>query len=227
LIESQETFNLDDLKRIKFDRTYPQAGSIMRTWKCVLAIPAEKYPDIKEAIQFLQTWNLTGDSTNTQAALAMIAMRYAWFGLGYAYVELEEGHEVPEKIMVESIRKAVKYLEKHHKTYKIPLGQVQQLMRLDKKYAVSGLPESLRAIYGSPDKNGKIKVEGGDTFIMFVRWKNGQLEAESVVPFGSSNRKDSIHYTDQMELYAKEKFKPVIFDKETLLKNGGKISYPE
>jgi acyl-homoserine-lactone acylase len=53
----------------------------------------------------------------------------------------------------------------------------------------------------------------GDSFVMLVEWDaTGAVRSESVQPFGTAvGRPDSRHATDQMELFATNRLKPVPF----------------
>jgi acyl-homoserine-lactone acylase len=80
---------------------------------------------------------------------------------------------------------------------------------------LDGSPDALRAAINyeeAPD--GRLAIRHGDSFIMFVTWdKAGKVRSESIQPFGSaSTRPDSLHYTDQAQLFVEHKFKPVWFD---------------
>jgi acyl-homoserine-lactone acylase len=52
-------------------------------------------------------------------------------------------------------------------------------------------------------------------------------EIYSVSPFGASNKPDSPHYTDQMELYGKQQFKKMSLDKQHWLDRAESIYSPK
>ena len=60
----------------------------------------------------------------------------------------------------------------------------------------------------------QMRVRHGDSFIMLINWdKAGKVWSQSIQPYGSAtNRPDSPHYTDQMQLFFDRKFKPVHFE---------------
>ena len=60
-----------------------------------------------------------------------------------------------------------------------------------------------------------------------VRFIDGEVEYESVSPYGSSDNPDSVHYSDQMELLAGFKTKKMTFDRREIYKNSKKIYHPK
>lgn len=53
----------------------------------------------------------------------------------------------------------------------------------------------------------------GDSYILFACYdEEGNVKVETCHPFGASNKKDSKHYTDQMELYTNQKLKTMSLD---------------
>jgi len=60
-----------------------------------------------------------------------------------------------------------------------------------------------------------------------VRFSENGVELETVNAYGASNRKDSPHYTDQMELYVDQKLKKMTLDKATIFNEAESIYHPE
>ena len=64
--------------------------------------------------------------------------------------------------------------------------------------------------------------------MMFIQFdENGVNTLESIVPFGNSNKPDSPHYDDQMELYAKQGMKKLTFDKDKIFANAERKYSPK
>ena len=53
-----------------------------------------------------------------------------------------------------------------------------------------------------------------------------KTEIESIISYGSSDRKNSVHYSDQMDMYSKFQTKKMTFDKKEIYKNAKKIYHP-
>ena len=79
----------------------------------------------------------------------------------------------------------------------------------------------MRAIYGETQKDSSLKAVAGDGLVIFVEWdKDNNLTTESIHQYGSATQnKLSEHYSDQVKLFAEEKFKPTYFDEESLKMN--------
>ena len=69
----------------------------------------------------------------------------------------------------------------------------------------------------SSNKDGKIKITHGESYIGLVRFTPAKTYYESVISYGSSSRPESPHYSDQMELYLDFKTKKMSFDRLEVL----------
>ncbi|HSG41714.1 MAG TPA: penicillin acylase family protein, partial [Anaerolineales bacterium] len=69
--------------------------------------------------------------------------------------------------------------------------------------------------------DGRIKITGGDSYVMLVIWdKDGNVSATSVHQFGSSTlHEDSPHYADQAPLMVNRQLKPVWYDIADILQH--------
>jgi acyl-homoserine-lactone acylase len=97
-----------------------------------------------------------------------------------------------------------------------PLAEVQRLRLGTVDMSMLGGTDTLRATtaWDKDQRDEKLRVRHGDSFIMLTRWdKDGKVTSESIQPYGSAtNRPQSPHYTDQMALFAAQRFKPVHFE---------------
>ena len=95
------------------------------------------------------------------------------------------------------------------------LADIQRLRRGAVDLPMSGGTDTLRAttMWDKDQPDDKMRVRHGDSFIMLTRWdKQGQVTSQSIQPYGSATtRPNSKHYTDQLPLYAQQKFKPAHF----------------
>lgn len=228
LMEGKTKVSFQEFKNIKYDCTYPkQTGGIYKTFKPIYALNEQDYPDIADAIAKLKRWNFTGSVDNREAALVTFTFNYLFKKKGAQYNELETGIEYDTKLLIDAIRYAKKQLIKYHKSIDVPFGDVQRLMREDKTYAVPGLPECLMAMVGDETKDGFLRAQNGDSFIMFAKFSIKGNTYESVVPYGESRRKGSPHLMDQMKLYSKQQTKPIILDKAKVLQTATRIYHPQ
>ena len=77
----------------------------------------------------------------------------------------------------------------------VKLGEFQKLVRGNKEIPIYGLPDVLTAMRGVDHKDGQIKVTHGESYIELVKFTKNKTEIESVISYGSSDRKNSVHYS--------------------------------
>jgi acyl-homoserine-lactone acylase len=101
-------------------------------------------------------------------------------------------------------------------------------VRGDKILPIGGAPDVLAATISKPYKNGMLKTFVGDSYIVLVDFDpQGKQKIETINAFGASNRPDSPHYTDQMELFVGQKTKTMTLDKSEIYKNAERVYRPE
>jgi len=229
----QGKFSWADFYRIKFDKAYHNdtAATYRSHFKNMYALDEKKYPDIADAIQKLKRWNMSGEVDNKEAALALVTHDYLLKKLDapFAFLMIAKT-DVPEADAVEAVRYAKKFLLKTHGTIDLPLGDVQRHIRGSVSIPASGLREVSRAADAKlyDKKKGIYRVTGGDGYIQMVKFsKYSAPEIYSVNAYGASVHEDSPHYTDQMELFQKEQFKQMTFDKTMILARAKKVYHPK
>jgi acyl-homoserine-lactone acylase len=227
LIADKKKFSFQEFKKLKYDCTYPKNGGIAKTFKPIYDLKEQDYPDIADAIGHLKKWDFSGTIANRQAALAVLTFDYLFKKKEASYNQLETGIEYETPLLVEAIRHSKKQLIKNYKSIDIPFGDVQRLMRENKKIPVPGMPECLMTIASEITKDGFLKAKNGDSFIMFAKFSKKGNTYEAIVPYGASRRKESPHLMDQMDLYSKQQTKPVTLDKVKVLKTASRIYHPK
>ena len=221
-------FTWQDFQRIKYDKSYDSSGRYMRNFKALFSLDENKYPDLKDAIAKIKSWNLNGTANNKDAGLAMLTNKFMTgkSKLPYAFLMIKE-KPLTEIEVVKALSKAKKYLMDKFKTINVELGQVQRLSRGDKNYPISGLSEVPRAVDTKYDKeNGFYKMTAGDGYFQMIKFGKSGVEIESISPFGASTHPDSKHFTDQMELFVNEKTKSMSLNKEEVMKSAQRTYHP-
>lgn len=229
LLSEYDKISWEDFKTIKYDQKFNQkleSFNINNMWM-IEKLSTIKYPDLQDAIEVIRSWNRSADVENKEAALLIFTFN------NLVEIILSQGmqyasNSLSEQQYVEALRKAQKHMKKHFGTLRVRLGDVQKHVRGDKEIGVGGAPDVLAAMMSKPHKKGKLKTYVGDSYIILVDFDTqGNPSIETINAYGASNRKDSPHYTDQMELWATQKTKPMTLDKKAVYENAVRVYRPK
>jgi acyl-homoserine-lactone acylase len=116
---------------------------------------------------------------------------------------------------------------KNFGTTDISLGEFQRLERGGKSLPLAGLPDMLATMYSMPAENGRRRGAIGDCYIAFAKFTPTGPEIETINCYGASNRKNSPHYDDQMELFQKQQTKKMTLNRDEVYMNAKAIYHPE
>ena len=184
----------------KYDYRYSKKSQLPRTRdRFISDMKNDTNEVLKPALELLKNWNLEADSSNKAAALAFMVLPMSFRDEDLKY-ELDA--------VISKLYESINYLNQKFGTIEVPLGRVFRLVRGEKQYPLSGGPGLLRAIY-CKKVNGIYQAQAGDCYVQAVEWgPDGELNAWSIHQFGSSTLDStSSHYSDQAELFYKEKMK--------------------
>jgi acyl-homoserine-lactone acylase len=227
LFADKSLFTYEDFKTIKYDKQYPDSVIFILDFERFRNIDTEKYPDLKQIVTELKNWDLRGDKDSKAGAYFAVAFPFVLEKLGNFYLGEEQNADFSDDDVAELMRKTQKHIMKHFKTMDVTLGQVQRLRRGDIDLPLAGLPDVITAMYSSPrKKDGTLAPWSGESYIMMVKMGKNGPEIETINAFGASNKKDSPHYTDQMEMFTNEKLKPMTLDKKIIFENAVKVYSP-
>lgn len=218
-----------DFLAIKFDKSYSHNGSYARNFAGVYKIDETKYPKISDVILHLKKWNWDGAADNRQAALALLMHNYMKKKLnGYFAFLMIKKEPVKEAEAIEAITYAKKFLLKTHGSIDIPLGDLQRHIRGNVNIPASGLVEVSRATENKlvDKKKGIFRTTGGDGFIQLNRYSKEGVEVNAINAYGSSAHPDSPHYNDQMEMFEKEQFRRMTFNRAEIFKKAERVYHP-
>jgi penicillin amidase/acyl-homoserine-lactone acylase len=210
-----ETFGEDreisagDFVRYKFDVTYSARSRVAEIVAEALRLDPAQNPDLQAAQDLLRRWDRRATLDSRSAALAILT---AWA----VEREPEEGKARPT--VSAALGETIRQLKANYGRIDPAWGEVNRLRRGSVDLPVDGGPDTLRAIYGEPDRSGRLSAMAGDTFIMLVSWdRSGVLSSQSIHQFGSATQDArSRHYADQAPLFASHGFKPVWFTEAQL-----------
>lgn len=207
LLSADPSLTPEELLTIKFDKVYSKQ-SFAGDWMAkLLAAKVDKEPDLVAAQKLLAGWDWSSDGVGAADAFAERIIRIAM---------IARWRHQPYPPAQEALREAVDDMKARFGRIDPPLSYVQRLERGKLSLPMFGGTDTLRATSrwdkDAPSRKGR--VMHGDSFIMLVRWDQaGKVVSESIQPYGAAtNRPNSPHYTDQMQLFVDQKFKPVHFE---------------
>ncbi len=223
LVAPLEKVAYSDFKRIKFDRQYPATFVFPTGIDSLFMLKEADHPDIASLIRELNQWNRKADAENKGAAIFLMVYKTVTEA-----PQLYPRYGTINKSQCVTLLTSVKNeLMKNFGRTDLQLGDIQKLVRGDKEIPLPGLPDVLAPMYSVPYKKGMIKGTQGDAYVELVRFtKNGPV-IESMNVYGASSRKNSPHYTDQMDLYVKQQTKTMTLNKEEVYKSAEKIYHPQ
>ena len=228
LILQYNKIGWEDFKRIKYDLKFNDNMCTynLSNMDMAMLLDPEEYPDLADALEVINDWNFMTNVENTEAALLIFTfnnLAKIITGRGSQF----ETNLLSEKEYVEALSKARKHMLKHFGSLRVPLGEVQRHVRGDKDYGIGGGPEVLAANFSQPYKKGKLKTFVGESYIQLVRFSKDSVELHTINAFGASNKPESPHYNDQMELFVERKTKPMTFNKEKIYDEAERIYHPK
>lgn len=219
LMVANPAISADALRAIKFDTGVARHGWTAKWFGDLMAVDPKGDRILTAAIALLRRWDWNADGQGPADALAVILMRA---GQKWHYQRLPEPDSRTELLA------AASYLQKHFGRLDVPLGSILRLRHGTVDLPMDGGPEILRA--ASTWKNaddGRLVVDHGDSFVMFVEWKDGRVASQSIQPFGAATtRPSSPHYSDQVALFVDHRLKPVWFHASELKGNIERIYRP-
>ncbi|MEO5892409.1 MAG: penicillin acylase family protein [Ferruginibacter sp.] len=222
LVKGTGKIDYETLKKIKFDREYPQQLQFAYGIDSLLHLNSDDYPQLKAVIKNLQEWDKKAVKTSKGAAVFLIL---------YDYVSKKLGGTPPRELTlqegVESFQYIHDYMLKNFGSTELMLGDIQKLVRDNDVRPADGLPDILSAAYTEPYVKGMRKITVGDAYICFVRYpKKGLPIIESVNTFGASQHPGSPHFKDQMMMFQNQQTKHMTLDKKEILQKAERIYHP-
>ncbi len=222
LYQDGDTISMSRLKQIKYDATFPQEHYATQIIRQFQNYENEAYQAL---LAPLKNWNLEASLDHVAPTTVYLLFK----GLTTRPIDLEaQAGNIPSDRLDEALQYTQNHLMKYFGKLEVPFREFSRFKRGYKELPIYGFWNKLAARNGDiNEENGKFYATGGDNFMMFVQYdENGVAEFETVVPFGSSSRPDSPHYTDQMELYTSKGAKKLTLDKEKIMENAERIYKP-
>lgn len=227
LIKNYETISFEEARKIREDVTIDKHNlSFRNCMNCddisSILLKNTKLKPLKETFD---KWNGSFDVKNKQAAAMVISNFYM-----EEYVKEENGNvdkDIPMEELEKAMLKAQKFLLKHYGTLEVELGKVQKAVRADVELPMYGGINTLANCHVKLHKKGKVKIEGGDSFIMYAKYnEDGLEELQTINAFGNSMKEESPHHNSQAVMYVNMQTKKAELDSQKL-KAVGEIYHPQ
>lgn len=225
LINERNKISFEYMKVIKFDNRYSRNSHFFSTIKPILEIDQSKYPDIREQLEFIRTWDFQADMDSREAAFFEVAINHLFEKKGYGDGAFITGIKAEESDFVEAVRHARDWLNKHHGTWKVPLMSIHRYAVNGKTYPSYGFPDALSASYAKPNEDGTFHMIFGDSYMHFVSFTaKGPELIETLLPYGPQF--DDERYQNQLNMYNRLETKRMYLDKEMVMKEAIRVYNP-
>jgi penicillin amidase/acyl-homoserine-lactone acylase len=197
----------EEFDRYKYDLNYSVKSDTQAFVTKILAADSSADPELAAIQGVLRSWDRSTDVGNRGAALP---------ALTWLFMRLP-GNEDPMK----AVKAAAGHLKRNFGRIDPQWGEVNRMRRGKVDLPIDGGPDIFRAIYGRPDRDGRLNAFIGDTYVMFVDWDpNGKVSSRSIHQYGAATLDEtSPHYADQAPLFAAMATKPVWFTEAELAGN--------
>ena len=222
-----EKVSFERMKEMKFDYEFPVCSPFQNSCDNLLTMNADEFPELKPLITAINTWDKQADKDSKGAAAYLITFQKVFTMLGFNDGSFKKEVHIPDTTYVKALRWAKNRIDTYYNGDIPKLGDVQRHVRGDVNLPLAGFPDALAANYNEEWKDGRYKPWVADSYVHFAKWKDGKLlRMETLHPFGASNRPDSPHYTDQMQLYADQETKKMTLDKDKIFAEAERVYHP-
>lgn len=226
--DASKRVSFERMKAMKFDYEFPACGAYQNSIENLFHVNPDNYPELAPLITAINEWDKRGNKESKGAGAYLITFQKVFSMMGFGDGEFKRAVNIPDTTYLKALRWAKNQIDTHYEGEIPRLGEVQRHVRGDINLPLSGFPDALAANYNEEWKDGRYKPWVADSYVHFVKWKDGKVEnMETLHPFGASNRPSSPHYTDQMKLYAEMKTKEMTLDRENIFNEAESVYHPE
>ena len=201
------------LARVKWDTGYVDAGYIAHMFKALKALDLSGKPELAKARQLLLDWDMQEDNDGRGDALALLVIK-PYMSAAYQHDEWPDAAKV--------LGDAVDHLHRYFGRLDPPMSEMLRLRQGKVDLPLDGGSDTLRAsTTWDVDKDGRLAVKHGDSFIQWTQWVPGKrVTSTSIVPYGAAYmRPDSPHFADQSTLFIQHRLKPDHFWRDDVIAN--------
>ena len=122
-------------------------------------------------------------------------------------------------------KSALEVMDQYPKGISTPISEIQYIERGSKRVPLATGPDVLNAVYSGRSGQHLYGMQGDSNLFIVDFAKNG-VKAQGIHNFGSSNRPKSPHYSDQSELFAERKLRPILLKRSDIIKTAERAYRP-
>jgi len=222
MLAGYDKISFENFRKIKFDRQYPARFAFPTNIDSLFLLNAAAHPAIADLINNLNQWDKKANAESIGAGTFLLVYNTIYKSLG----EYLKTRSLSTEQCIHILTTVRAEMMKDFGRTNLQLGDIQKLVRGDKVLPQPGLPDVLAPMYSVPYKNGMVKGAQGDAYVELVRFTKDGPIIESINTYGASSRKNSPHYTDQMEMYTHQQTKPMTLNKAEVYKTAERIYHP-
>ncbi len=222
-----ERITFERMMDIKFDYQFPTCSPYQNSCEKLFLMEYDGFPELTPLITAINDWDKQAHRDSRGAAAYLLTFQRVFTTMGFNVASFKKEVNVPDTTYLNALRWAKQHIDTYYGGSIPRLGDVQRHVRGMMDLPLSGFPDALAANYNEEWTNGRYKPWVADSYVHFVKWKDGRLDRmETLHPFGASNRPDSPHYTDQMQLYADQKTKTMTLDRKQIMEQAVRVYHP-
>ncbi len=254
VLSNENKFTIDKTITAGYDRKLSAfeilIPALVSSFEKNVLVTDSLYAQLAEAIQLLKNWDYYSAENSVATTLAIEWAEKLTASIRRIYIDEGWDDQVTlvkkfaatatKNELLPPLLTVLKELKTKFGTWQIPWGDINRYQRISsdivQKYkddepsfpvgfasASWGLFPSYNSRY-YPGTNKRYGVSG-NSFICAVEFGK-KIKAKSLLAGGNSGNPSSPHFTDQLEMYTKGKFKDVLFYKEDVLKHAEKTYHP-
>jgi len=229
IVNSKDKVSLNDIHQLKFDVAISKKSKLAECSKPLFELDVTKYPQLKEALAVLKSWNWVAEVDQAGTTLFGLVLDDVFSRHHFDDSHFVNGFAVNEEEWADALQKAADTLMVHFGTVNVPWGKVHRNIRGNVDLPLRGFADVLSPSYPKRIKEKFAYVpKHGDTYTMFASFnKSGVQRLSALQPAGNSLRPDSKHYNDQIELFSRQEMRQLSLKKEDVMKKAARIYHPQ
>ena len=215
MIDRDSRVTFDELKQYKLSTHMELADRILDD----LERAVKKYGNSqsKKAFELLSQWDRNADSESRGAVLFAAWAFEMGSGMYRQTWNSKRPRETPDglkdpKQAVRVLKEVAEKIITDYGSLNVPWGEVYRLRYAGKNLPGNGASGSLgvfRVVSYSKDRDTKtFTAQSGDSYVALVEFSD-PVRAEVLLTYGNATQAHSSHRSDQLDLFAQKKFRPV------------------